>query len=193
MHFCALACTDARGCAGSDNSLGTMSAAVWNLPNCRLARGETSSLYSLPDFLGCIQETSLRCDIYEGLLRAIKFSGVNKPNAVITICYFFSRALLRLHCNIILVFFENNNNNANSCFLFSVSALFYYFRFVISFLSNSSSSPIARSIEKITKVSSRLEEYKQFNYIHCIVSPPINYAKINNMKATFCATTIQRK
>lgn len=41
MHLCALACTErASADAELDNSLGTMSAAVRNLPNCRLGLAE---------------------------------------------------------------------------------------------------------------------------------------------------------
>jgi len=74
-----LACTERANVrsvhAGLDNSLGTMSAAARNLPNCRLglARDLRLSFYFLSD-LSRLQEINSRCEIYRG------FSLYRKPN-----------------------------------------------------------------------------------------------------------------
>lgn len=54
MHLCALACAErASADAGLDNSLGTMSAAAWNLPNCRLGlAGDLRHFISYPTTSG---------------------------------------------------------------------------------------------------------------------------------------------
>lgn len=82
MHLCALACTErASADAELDNSLGTMSAAAWNLPNCRFGLVEDLHHFISYPTTSIIGNIFAVCEI--SLVEKIKFPNVKKSTGLL--------------------------------------------------------------------------------------------------------------